>query len=148
MIFPDAFDDRNYSPQFFFRADYELSIRSTLRLRGHGRRSVHAGSGTRGFPADIDDVGAFAQQLTCAFDGAGGIEKLSAIRKGVGSCVDHAHDQRSLAEFEGALAEVPVEDGSHAGMILNQAAKASPKRLRRTTSTFTGDGRLLSDGLR
>jgi hypothetical protein len=39
----------------------------------------------------------------------------ATVRKGIGSYIDYAHDQRALAELQRALTEVPLKDRSHWG---------------------------------
>jgi len=105
-VFEDGLDDGEDAGLFFFWGE-----------RG--------GVGTGGFAADVEDVGAFVEHGDGLGEGAfggvlGGVE-VAAVGEGVGRDVEDAHDEGSLAEGEGAGAEVPVEgrasDEGHGGIL-------------------------------
>ncbi len=79
-----------------------------LLFFGGERRGVGAG----GFAADVEDVGAFVEHFyglgEGAFGGVPGRVEVAAVGEGVGRDVEDAHDEGSLAQREGAGAEVPV----------------------------------------
>jgi hypothetical protein len=74
------------------------------------------GVGAGGFAADVEDVGAFVEHRECLREGSfggvpGGVEE-AAVGEAVGGDVEDAHDERPLAQSEGAGAEAPVEAGA------------------------------------
>jgi hypothetical protein len=93
-----------------------------LLLVGGDRGGVGAG----GFAADVEDVGAFVEHRECLGEGSfgsvpGRVEE-AAVGEAVGSDVEDAHDERPLAQSEGAGAEAPVEaaaGGEGHGVILS-----------------------------
>src|SRR5665213_3744397 len=66
-------DDGKYPTQLFLRID------------------PHS-TGSGGFPADVDDVGAGRHQFEPVLDRSVGVEPLAAIRKRVGRDIHDAHD--------------------------------------------------------
>ena len=76
-------------------------------------RGKRSGIGASGFAADVEDVSAFVEHLEGVSYGAvwravGGV-KVAAVGEAVGSDVEDAHDEGSLAERECTGAKVPVE---------------------------------------
>ena len=67
------------------------------------------GARTRGFRADVDDVGALLFQLDGVRESAVGIEEFSAVGKRVRRDVQDAHQQRPLAQLQSLIAELPFE---------------------------------------
>jgi hypothetical protein len=70
------------------------------------------GVGACRFTADVENVGAFVEEVERLGNGSfggvlGGVE-VAAVGKGVGRDVENAHDEGSLAQSEGAGAEMPV----------------------------------------
>ncbi len=65
--------------------------------------------GTRlgGFRADVDDVRALLFQFDGAREGAVGIQIFSAVGKRIGRHVQHAHQQRALAQQQFAAGQLP-----------------------------------------
>ena len=63
-------------------------------------------AGSRGFTADIQDVGALAQQLLAMAQRSGGICMLPAIGKRIGRGIDNAHDLRA-SQIDGEACGLP-----------------------------------------
>ena len=107
--------------QFFGGSDCGFGI-----LRGILTRVCRLWSGTyidvrsraSGFSADVKDVGTLVQQTLGLLERLVAIEVSATVGEGIRGEVDDAHDQRALAEFQRACAQVPVEDGPHPGTIL------------------------------
>ena len=72
------------------------------------RRGVGAG----GLAADVEDVGALFEELEgLGYGSFGGVLRgveVASVGEGVGCDVEDAHDDGSLAQCEGAGAEMPV----------------------------------------
>jgi len=62
-----------------------------------------------GFRADVDDVGALFLEFDGAGEGAVRVGVLAAVRKGVGSDIEHTHDERPVAQGDGPVRQFPVE---------------------------------------
>ncbi len=55
---------------------------------------VHrGGTGAGGLAADVDDVGAFGDELETVLDGAAGVAEVAAVGEGIGRDIEDAHDQ-------------------------------------------------------
>ena len=79
------FDDRQDAAQFLRFAD---------RL----------GAGPRGFAADVENFRALRDQFQRVRHGGAGVQKFSAIGKGIGRDIDDAHDERRARKNEFKLA--------------------------------------------
>ena len=66
-----------------------------------------ARTGPGALRAQVEDVGAFVEQLHGAGHGRLSVEKRTTIAEGVGGDVDHAHDQRPRAQLDRARAQLP-----------------------------------------
>ncbi len=82
-------------------------------LRRHGRRA-----GSRGFGAEIENVGPLLQQAKSLRHGGIGVAVQAVTRKGIIGQIDNAHDERALG----------VEDKSPAMKILCHEKSGPPNR--------------------
>ena len=73
------------------------------------------GAGAGGFAADVEDVGAVAFHLERTGDGRFHFEMQTIAGEAVGRYVEHSHQQRALAEHEGAGWQTEAEflSGDH-----------------------------------
>ena len=90
-----------------------------LFFRRNGLRSR-----TRGFAAHVDPVRSLSRHLETVLNGSVGVEVDAAVRKRIRRHVQHAHDERSLAQahFSSARDEVEVETGLHSERSFQQSA--------------------------
>ena len=96
----------------------------------------HERAGARGLASDVEDVGAFVEQLKRVGDGCLRLEKSPAFGKRVGRDVDDAHDERARAEVERARAKLPAIGSTHAAIVICAGDAPSPdKRSRFPTGT-------------
>lgn len=91
----DGADDGDDSPDLFLGRD------------GFGTRAG-------GFAAEVEDVGAFGEEVEGVFDGAAGVEEAASIRKGIRGDVNDAHQEGSGAHgMRGAVNEPRLGGGVH-----------------------------------
>ena len=88
QLVAQALQHRNQTPQFLGRGD-------ARRIRA------------RGFRAYVDDVGALFLHMHGVREGAIRIQVFAAIGERIGRDVQHAHDQRALAELQLAAFDFP-----------------------------------------
>src|SRR5215472_5261357 len=75
---------------------------------------------TRGFPTDVQKVGAGEFHGEGVLDGVRGIGKLAAVEKTVRRHIQHAHDQCALAEHKCARGELQTEGSAPQGHRRNR----------------------------
>ncbi len=122
---------------FFFEDGFDGWEDARLLFVGGERCGVGAG----GFAADVENGCAFVEHLQGLLKGsfgrvARGVEE-AAVGEGVGCDVEDAHDDGSLAQGEGAGAEVPVVMAAGCEghvWILAVSCRTGPLRVERFTS--------------
>ena len=70
-----------------------------------GSVRLHARARARGLASDVEEVGAFVEQLERVRNGAFRLEELSAVGERVGRDVDHAHDERAADRVPASASE-------------------------------------------
>ena len=65
------------------------------------------GAGAGGFATEVEDFGAFGEEVEGVFDGAAGIEEAAAVGEGVGGDIDDAHDEGAGADGVGGAVDEP-----------------------------------------
>lgn len=84
----DGADDGNDAADFFFSGD-------------------GFGAGAGGFAAEVEDVGAFGEEVEGVFDSAAGVEEAAAVGEGVRGDIDDAHDEGAGADGVGGAVDEP-----------------------------------------
>jgi hypothetical protein len=84
---------------------FEDRQNARLLFRGSERDGIGAGR----FAAEIEQVGTVVEHFQRAADGSIGVEKLAAVRKGIGRDVENPHDESAFAERQNSGTKAPAE---------------------------------------
>jgi hypothetical protein len=90
--------------------------RAAAKVRDHGDHAAEffvqrnrLRSGACGFTANVEDIGPLGNEMQGVFHGRSGVGEAAAIGEAIRGDVQNAEHERTWAEGEDAIAEVPAE---------------------------------------